>query len=97
MKKSKLSLKKEFFDKISLLFNKAKSVKNPNDYVRKARRLAMKVNTPIPKEFKGKYCKHCYNYFNSNNYRVRTKNGMIIYFCLNCKKYSKFIIKKQPL
>ena len=94
MKKSKISLKKEFLDKIHELFNKAKSVKNPDDYVRKARRLAMKVNTPIPKEFKRLYCKHCYSYFSSGNYRVRTRNGMVVYYCLNCKKYSKFIMHK---
>ena len=94
MKKSKITLKKEFLDKITDLFNKAKSSKNPNDYVRKARRLAMKVNTPIPKELKRKYCKHCYNYFSSGNYRVRTRNRMVVYYCLNCKKYSKFIMIK---
>ena len=94
MKKSKIALKKEFIDKITDLFNKAKSSKNPNDYVRKARRLAMKVNTPIPKDLKRKYCKHCYNYFSSGNYRVRTRNSMVIYYCLSCKKYSKFIMIK---
>lgn len=95
MKKSKIALKKEFLNKINEFFSKAKSdTKNADDYVRKARRFAMKLNTPIPKEFKRKYCKHCYSYFSSGNYRIRTKNGMVICYCLKCKKYMKFIIPK---
>ncbi len=91
---NKSKLRELALEKIKILFKQAKE--NPekaNDIVRKARRIGMKVNLPIPKDLKRKYCKHCNNYFKSGNYRVRTRNKMVVYYCLNCKRYMKFIIK----
>ncbi len=85
--------KKEALERIFCLFEEAK--KNPERadiYVKKARRTGMRVNIPIPKELKRKYCKHCNTYFKSGNYRVRTRNGMLVYYCLKCKKYMRFKI-----
>ena len=93
-KQNKEKLRQITLEKVKILFHEAKlNPEKTNDCVRKARRIAMKVNLPIPKEFKRKYCKHCNNYFKSENYRVRTRNKMIVYYCLNCKKYMKFRIK----
>ena len=92
-KPDKNKIRKITLEKIELFFKEAKE--NPskaNNYIKKARRMAMKVNLPMPKEFKRKYCKHCYSYFMSGNYRVRTRNKMIVYYCFNCKKYMKFKI-----
>ena len=90
---NKDKLRKLTLERIHVLFKEAKL--NPfkaNNCVKKARRIAMKVNLPMPKEYKRRYCKHCNNYFQSGNYRVRTRNKMVVYYCLNCKKYMKFKI-----
>jgi len=92
-KPSKDKLKKIALEKIEILFHEAKlNHSKANRYVQLARRIAMKINLPMPKEYKRKYCKHCNNYFKSENYRVRTRNKMVVYYCLNCKKYMKFRI-----
>lgn len=92
-KQSKDKLRKIALERIHTLFKEAKT--NPekaNRYVELARKIGMKVNLPIPREYKRKYCKNCNNYFKSGNYRVRTRNKMVVYYCLNCKKYMKFKI-----
>lgn len=91
---NKNKLKKIALEKIKILFNEAKLNNYKADrYVEIARKIAMKVNLPMPKEFKRKYCKHCHIYFKSGNYRVRTRNKVVIYYCLKCKKYMKFLMK----
>ena len=80
MKINKVKLKKISLEQIKDLFQNAKQ--NPskaNPYVKKARKIGMKVNVSIPKQYKRKYCKHCNNYFKSGNYRVRTRNKMVIF------------------
>ena len=95
-KQNKSKLREIALEKIKLLFQEIKlKPSKANDNVRKARRIGMKVNLPLPKEFKRKYCKHCNNYFQSGNYRVRTRNKMVVYYCLNCKKYMKFKIQNK--
>ncbi len=99
-KVNKDRLKKQAKNDISGLFKLAKeSFKKDKDkanmYVRKARRLAMKHNIRLPSYLKRKFCKHCYSYFvPSVNCRVRTRQGKLIYYCLECKKYMRFVIKK---
>lgn len=81
---------------IKKLFYEAKTNPEKSDrYVEIARKTGMRVNVPIPRELKRKYCKHCNKYFHDGNYRVRTRNQMVVYYCLNCKKYSKFPIGKR--
>lgn len=90
---SKSKLKETALEKIKVLFSEAK--KRPakaNRYVELARTMAMKINLKIPRELKITYCKHCNTYFKQGNYRVRTKDGWIIYTCFSCKKYSKYKI-----
>ena len=92
-KTNKNKLKQIALDKVKILFNEAKlNPSKANKLVEIARKTAMKVNLPIPKEYKRKYCKHCNNYFRLGNYRVRTRNKMVVYYCLNFKKYMKFNI-----
>ncbi len=91
--KDKSKLKQVALEKVHELFKEAKSNQEKADkLVETARKIAMKVNLPIPKEYKRRYCKHCNNSFKSGNYRVRTRNKMIVYYCLNCKKYMKIKI-----
>jgi len=88
-------------ERISILFKEAKEAfkKDPklsNRYVKLARELAMKYKIRMPREFKRRYCKHCYSYLvPSVNVRVRTRDGKVVYYCLNCKKYMRFPYLKE--
>jgi len=80
---------KEFFSKA------AKDHKKADEYVRKARNLAMKINLRLPSELKRRFCKHCNSYFTSENSRIRTRDGKLICTCFKCKKYSRYVIKRN--
>ncbi|MBL7147464.1 MAG: ribonuclease P [Nanoarchaeota archaeon] len=101
MKPNKNELKKIALEKIKTLFNEARIQfnKNPslsNRYITLARKIAMKFNLRIPRELKRRYCKHCYSYLVPNkNCRVRVHKSRVIYYCLNCKKFMRFVIKKK--
>lgn len=94
--KEKNSLKNIALDRVKILINEASSAFNEdkklaNDYVRKAKKIAMKVNLRIPPYLKRQYCKHCDSYLRpGKNLRVRTKDGKAVYYCLECKKFSRF-------
>ena len=61
-----------------------------NRYVFLARKLSMRYLVPIPRKYKRRFCKHCYNYFlPGNNCRVRIQRSRVITYCNNCKKYSR--------
>ncbi len=83
-------------ERIKTLFQQAKEVFNKDKklsdrYIKLARELAMKFKIRIPPELKRKFCKHCYAYLMpSKNVRVRTREGKVVYFCLECKKYMRF-------
>ncbi|MCD4760090.1 ribonuclease P [archaeon] len=92
MKKDKKLAK----ERIKTLFEQAEKTKSQtlaNKYIQTARKIAMKLNLRFPRGYKRKFCKHCYNYFRKDNYRVRTKNNKVIYTCKNCKKYMRFPLK----
>ena len=73
-------------------FKKADISKNQeqaNEYVKKARRTAMKHKLRLGK-LKRKFCKHCYSYLKpGKNCRVRTREGKVVIYCLECKRYTK--------
>lgn len=59
-----------------------------------ARRLSMRYLTPIPNEFKKRFCKHCYSYLiPSINCRVRIHHSKTIIYCKNCNKFTRIPIK----
>ena len=77
------------------MLNKADSAwpdkRKANDIVRKARRIAMKLKVHLPPNLKRRFCKHCYSYWkHGENVRVRTREKMLVFYCLECKKYSRF-------
>ncbi len=94
---SKAEQKQIAKERIEILFKKAKTSSQSlaNRYVTLARKLSMKTRTPLPKVFKRKFCKHCHNYFKAGNYRVRTHNGKVVYYCYNCKKNSRIPFTKE--
>ena len=65
-----------------------------NRYIEIARKISMKYLTPIPRQYKRRFCKHCYTYHLPNvNCRIRIHRGKTIIYCHNCKKYTRFPIK----
>jgi ribonuclease P protein subunit RPR2 len=93
-------IKKEALKKIKILFSEAELQFNKNSslsnrYINLARKLSMKFKTRIPRELKRKFCKHCYHYLVPNkNCRVRIHKSRVIYYCLDCKKFMRFMLKK---
>ncbi len=82
------------FDKADLMFTSDKAL--ANRYVTLARKLAMKYKVRLPSELKRRYCKHCYRYLRSGeNLRIRTREGKLVYYCLECKKFWKKPIGKK--
>jgi len=64
-------------------------------YVEIARKISMKNLTPIPREFKRRFCKKCYHYLlPTKTCRIRVSRGRIIVFCNNCRNYNRMPIKK---
>ena len=98
-KQKPVKFQKIAIERINILFNQAR--KNfsldptlSNRYVRLARKIAMRYKVNIESKYKRQYCKHCHTYFMPpKTCRVRTKNGKLIYYCLNCKKFSRFMYK----
>ena len=92
-------------ERIEILFEEAENIfkKNPtlaNRYVELARKLAMKTRLKMPRKFKRKFCKHCNVYLLPGlNCRVRTSKSTLLYYCLDCKNYSRmpFIKEKKKL
>jgi len=63
-------------------------------YSKKIRYLYMKHKLKLPKTLKRQLCKHCYSVLiPSLNCRIRTKEGKLIIYCLDCKKYTRILLK----
>ena len=88
-KEKQKKIAKERIEKLFEQAEKTKSQELANRYVGLARKISMKINLRMPRKYKRKFCKHCYNYFKEGNYRVRTRNNRLVYYCFNCKKYTR--------
>jgi ribonuclease P protein subunit RPR2 len=88
-------------ERIRILFRQAKAAFKKdkslaNRYVKLARELSMKYKVPIPSNLKKQFCKHCRSYIMpSVNARVRTREGKLVYYCLECKKYMRYPYLKE--
>jgi len=95
--KKKIKSEKIAKDQIKNLFEqaeKAKTKEHANKLVKRARELAMKFRLKLGKQYKRKFCKHCYSYLRlGKNVKVRTRRGKVIFHCLECKKVSRFQYK----
>ena len=78
-------------ERIKELFKEAQNnPKMANRYVSLARKIAGKARIRMPKELKRRFCKHCYKYLRSGkNARIRTREGKLIIYCLECKKHNR--------
>lgn len=90
--RNKENLKEIALSRVKQLFKEANTnSKMANRYVQLARKIAMKVNLKIPKEYKRKYCKHCNSYLRAGvNCRVRNNKSQVVYKCLDCGKFMRF-------
>ena len=67
-----------------------------NRYVELARKISMRYLVPITKEYKLRFCKHCYAYLLPNvNSRVRVNKSKIVIHCNNCKKFMRIPLKNN--
>lgn len=91
--KEMLSIAKE---RIDILFRLAeeegrkKNFKRANRYVNLARKIGMRYNVRIPKEFRLRMCKHCSSYLlPPMSCRVRLQRKHIAITCLNCNTVTR--------
>ncbi|PIN73499.1 ribonuclease P [Candidatus Woesearchaeota archaeon CG10_big_fil_rev_8_21_14_0_10_45_16] len=83
---------KTLFKQADGIFSKNKSL--ANRYVTLARKIAMKAKLKMPREYKRKFCKHCYKYLRSGvNARIRTRDGKVVISCLECKKFTRIVLR----
>lgn len=89
-------------ERINILFEQAGEIfyedkELADRYVQLALELSMKYRVPMPAEFKKRFCKRCRSYLiPSVNLRVRTREGKVVYQCMECKNYMRHpYIKEQ--
>ena len=67
-------------------------------YVGMARRIAMKYRLRLPSGIRRKYCKHCHAFLRPGaNCRVRIGVKHVSYYCLECKKFMRFVHKSKSV
>jgi len=80
------------FKNAALMF--AKQPELSNRYVELARKIAMKCKVRLPSSLRRQFCRHCNHYLvPGSNCRIRTRQGKIITYCLDCKHYSRHPFK----
>jgi len=63
-----------------------------------AMRIAKRTRTRFPASLKRKFCKYCGSFLvPGKNCTVRTKQGKIVYHCLNCGKSRRMPFAKERL
>ncbi|MBW3014027.1 ribonuclease P [Candidatus Woesearchaeota archaeon] len=99
--RDKKAQRKIALERVRELFKQAEA-SAPNNldrahrYVALARKVAMRYNAKIPVSLQRKFCKHCHHYLVPGvNLRVRTHDGKVVYYCRDCKKYMRFVMKKK--
>jgi len=87
-------------ERIAILFGQAQRVyaEDPllaNRYVDLARRISMRQRVRIDREFRRRFCHHCYAYLvPGRNMRVRVHRGNVVVTCITCKKHTRYRIKR---
>ena len=81
---------------ITELFSEAKSA-DPllaQRYISLARRIGMKFRMRMTPQQKRQFCRSCDAYFTSKNSRTRLRKGMVVQYCMGCRKHQRFRYKK---
>jgi len=101
VKDQKNKIKENALERVYDLFKEAKSVFNDDKelskkYVKLARKIAMRVNLRYLEKLKFSFCRNCNAYqMPGKNCRIRTKNKKVVYYCLECKHFRRYLIKKK--
>ena len=88
--------KKIAAERIGILFEQAGQVfhEHPelsNRYVELARKIAMRQRIRIDREYRRRYCHHCYAFLvPGNNMRVRVHRGNVVVTCKECNKQTRY-------
>jgi ribonuclease P protein subunit RPR2 len=83
-------------ERIGVLFGQAQRAfcEHPelsNRYVTLARRIAMRQRVRIDREFRRRYCHHCYAFLvPGQNMRVRVHRGNVVVTCGICNKKMRY-------
>jgi len=94
-------MKKIAYERIDILFRESDKfalrgkLENADRCVEIARRIAMKNNIRMPREYKRRFCKFCYRYLlpgKTSRTRVNSKRGRIETECLKCRRTIYFPI-----
>ncbi|MCB9362607.1 hypothetical protein H6504_04170 [Candidatus Woesearchaeota archaeon] len=65
-------------------------------YVKMVKRLNTRFKIKVPADIKKRYCKHCGTMWTfEKNVRVRTQKGKLVYYCLECKHFTRMPFYKE--
>ncbi|WML67877.1 MAG: Ribonuclease P protein component 4 [Methanoregula sp. SKADARSKE-2] len=89
-------------ERIGILFEEARLAyadhpERSNRYVDLARKIAMRQRIRINREFRRRFCHHCYTYLvPGENMRVRVHRGNVVVTCRSCKKHTRYrVVRKE--
>ena len=90
-------------ERVNILLQRAEDIFNTdkekaNRYVELSRKIAMRYNLRMPKEWKRRICKGCYGFLKpGENCRIRTKEARIIITCVDCGHTTRvpFLIERR--
>ena len=88
-------------ERIAVLFSEAEKAFHEHPeysdrYVALARKIAMRQRVRIDREYRRRYCHHCYRYLVPGaNMRVRVHHGWVAVTCLECKKTTRYRVEKS--
>ena len=88
-------------ERMNILFNRAEMefITHPersNRYTELALKLSTKYNTPIPQEWRRRYCKKCKSFLKpGHNSTVRLVDSEVSIFCGECGHVMKIPYKKE--
>ena len=83
-------------ERIGILFDQARESfhdhpERSNRYVELARKIAMRQRIRIDREFRRRFCQHCYVYLvPGNNMRVRVHRGNVVVTCGVCNQKTRY-------
>lgn len=84
-------------ERIALLLDETEKAKENSGrarrYVMLARKIGMRYNLRMPREFKRKYCKRCYNLLLDSKRRL--KGGMLVVVCKHCCATTRYPYKNN--
>ncbi|MFZ1127418.1 ribonuclease P protein component 4 [Methanoregula sp.] len=88
-------------ERIAVLFSQAEKTfpEHPeysDRYVTLARKIAMRHRVRIDREYRRRYCHHCYRYLVPGaNMRVRVHHGWVSATCLECRKITRYRVERS--